>query len=262
MEIKTTRIKDIEMDWFSFGDGDKSFVIIPGLSLKSVMLSADAVAAAYQPLAEKYKVYVFDRRKDVDVGYAVREMALDTAQVMRSIGITNADIFGTSQGGMIAQYIAIDNTDIVHSLILGSTTSKVDSQKSGAIDEWIKLAKNHDVIGLNRSFFKYVYSADFLHANESILPIIEKEGTAEECDRFVIFAEACRSFCSYDELDKIKCPVFVIGAKQDKVLTGQASVDIAEKLGCELYMYDSDSHAVYDEAPNYKERILEFLYRL
>lgn len=226
------------------------------------MLSADAIAAAYRPLAEKYTVYVFDRRKDVDIGYSVREMAADTAQVMREIGITNADIFGTSQGGMIAQNIAIDNPDIVHSLILGSTTSKLDRQKSCAIDEWIKLAKKHDVIELNRSFFKYVYSADFLKTNENLLPILEKEGTAEECDRFVTFAEACRNFCSYAELDKIKCPVFVIGAKHDKVLTGQASIDIAQRLGCELYMYDSDSHAVYDEALDYKEKILDFLIKI
>lgn len=258
MEIMTAKTNGIEMDWFSFGNGDKTFVIIPGLSLRSVMLSARTVAAAYKQFADEYTVYVFDRKKNADAGYSVREMAADTVQVMRSIGIESADIFGASQGGMIAQYIAIDNPDIVHSIVLGSTCSRISKETSELLDRWIGFAEEHDIVGLNHTVFNDIYSEDFLRKYAKALPILEKEGTAEECDRFTIFAAACKGMNSYDELEKIKCPVLVLGAENDKVLSGKASIDIAEKLDCEIFMYEGASHAVYDEASDYKERISKF----
>ena len=48
----------------------------------------------------------------------------------------------------------------------------------------------------------------------------------------------------------------------DKVVTADASREIADRLGCELYLYpDSYGHCVFDEAPDYKDRILNFLYK-
>ena len=55
----------------------------------------------------------------------------------------------------------------------------------------------------------------------------------------------------------------MIGSKDDRVLGAEASEQIAENLkGREdvvLYMYDGFGHAAYDTAPDYKERILDFL---
>ena len=50
-------------------------------------------------------------------------MALDIAAAMDTLGIKNADIFGVSQGGMIAQYLAIDRPDLVNKLVLAVTLS-------------------------------------------------------------------------------------------------------------------------------------------
>jgi len=46
------------------------------------------------------------------------------------------------------------------------------------------------------------------------------------------------------------------------VVGGEASQEIADLLkdrDCTLYMYDGYGHAAYDLAPDYKERILDFL---
>ena len=50
-----------------------------------------------------------------------------------------------------------------------------------------------------------------------------------------------------------------VGAEQDSVFPGNVSArEIAEKLGCGLYVYSDYRHAVYDEAPDYKERVWDF----
>ncbi len=52
----------------------------------------------------------------------------------------------------------------------------------------------------------------------------------------------------------------VLGSKDDQVVGAEASQSMADKLkDCELYMYEGFGHAAYDTAPDYKDRILEFL---
>lgn len=52
------------MDYIVFGEGEKKFVIIPGLSVHSIMSFADAVEEAYKDFSEDYTVYLFDRPKE------------------------------------------------------------------------------------------------------------------------------------------------------------------------------------------------------
>ena len=84
-------------------------------------------------------------------------------------------------------------------------------------------------------------------------------GKPRDPGRFIALAEACLTCGSYPELYKITCPVLVLGGVEDRVLTGRASEEIAEKLGCEIHMYENLGHAAYDEAPDFNRRVLAFL---
>lgn len=246
-----------KMDYFTFGSGKRNMVIIPGLSLKSVMLSADAIRESYSVFSDEYTVYVFDRARDIKAGYSISDMADDTAYTMNELGISNAYIFGASQGGMIALTIAIKYPNLVQKLVVGSSALRLNDIAKSNLEEWISLANSRDVIALNHSIFTKLYSKDLLDSFGDALLELEKDGTDGEMERFAILASACSGYDIYDDLGKIQCDSMVIGAKNDMVLTGEASVEIADKMGCSLYMYDG-GHAVYDEAPDYKERIYKF----
>ena len=69
--IMTVHTDTFSMDFFRFGKGEKTMVILPGLSVQSVMAVTDAVAAAYKPLEGVFTIYVFDRRKDLPPVYSV-----------------------------------------------------------------------------------------------------------------------------------------------------------------------------------------------
>ena len=65
-------------------------------------------------------------------------------------------------------------------------------------------------------------------------------------------------------LANLKCPTLVLGAELDRTLGVIASREIAEALErngvpVELYVYENYGHAAYDEAPDFRSRILEFL---
>ena len=259
--IETVRTENMEMKYFRFGSGKKNLVILPGLSLKSVTESADAVAAAYQCFEKDYTVWLFDRRTDLPLVYPVREMAADTAAAFDVLGIRDAYIFGASQGGMIAQFIAIDRPDLIHALVLGSTASRLPAETDGnaeGIREWIRLAEAGDVKDLTLSFALMVYTPAFFEQYKDLILQSADGVTKEDLDRFLILARGTEGMNAYDELDKIKCPVLVLGAANDRVLGAAASEEIAKKLGCSCYIYENYGHAVYDEAPDYKDRIAGF----
>lgn len=107
IRIETVKTERFSMDFFRFGKGEKTLVILPGLSVQSVMGAADAVAGAYRSLTDHFTIYVFDRRAELPASYSVRDMARDTAEAFRALGLKKVCLFGASQGGMIALALAI-----------------------------------------------------------------------------------------------------------------------------------------------------------
>ena len=83
IRIETVAADDFTMDYFRFGHGDQTLVILPGLSVESVMKFADTVAPAYASFEDRFTVYVFDRRKELPPVYTNRDIARDTAAAIR-----------------------------------------------------------------------------------------------------------------------------------------------------------------------------------
>jgi len=251
------------MDYFRFGHGEETFVILPGLSIQSVMRFADIVAHAYRSFTDDYTVFVFDRRKELPLSYSVHEMARDTAEVFRMLGLDRVNLFGASQGGMIAMEIAIGYPDLVRKLILGSVSACVDEAQSSAVENWIRLAKAGEKEALFLAFGEAVYPKDMFEQSRNLLTGAAKAVTGDDLKRLIVLAEGVKGFDVLNDLEKIACPVLLLGSSDDQVLGADASAQIAERLGgrddFECHMYDGYGHAAYDTAPDYKERILHFL---
>ena len=263
MKIEQVRTGEFTMEYFRFGRGEKTLVILPGLSVRSVMGAGDAIAKAYRPLEDAYTIYVFDRRADLPDPYPIREMARDTAKAMKSLGMEKISLFGASQGGMIALVIAIEYPELVGKLVLGSTAAKIGETEFRKLGKWIRLAKEKDREGLYLAFGREIYPPSVFEEHRESLKRGAAKVTNEDLRRFIILAEGSEGFDAVAEVEKIACPVLIIGAYEDRVLDSDATMEIAEKLDVRpdfrLYMYTGFGHAAFDTAPDYKERILKFL---
>lgn len=257
-EVKIS-LDNTYMNVIQFGSGKKQMVMIAGVSLCGLEGQLEAVSGAYSLFDEDYTISLFDRRKVLPEGFMVSDMANDVLTCLDELGIEKADFYGVSQGGMIAQYIAIHHPERVNKLVLCSTISRPTEVMLKNAKEWLSLAKEKDVVGLNRHFFNVVYSKAFLEGVKDLLPVLEQQGTAADCERFEVLANALLYFDVYDKLDKIKCPVLVLGDKNDHTIGVDGMMELIDKLDCESYLYDCYSHAVYDEASDIKGRIKEFL---
>lgn len=256
-EIKIP-FNDTYMNVIRFGSGPKNFVMIAGVSLSGLEGQGEGVAAAYAEMAQDFTFYLFDRRKVLPKGHTVMDMAEDIYTCLRQLEISSAVVYGVSQGGMIAQCLAIRHPELVEKLILCSSQCRATAKMKASVEAWRAPAEAGDVVALNRLFFDMVYSEKFLDGVRDLLPTLEKVGTPEDCERFLVLIEACRTFDVYDEVTKISCPTLVIGDTNDRVIGYEGSTEIAQRLDCELYTYDQYSHAVYDEAPDIKQLILRF----
>ena len=244
-----------------FGSGRQSLLILPGVSLRSVLLSAAAVADAYRSFADDFTVYLFDRNRDLTPGHTVADMAEDAAAAMEVLGIGSACVFGASQGGMIAQVLAARHPALVSRLVLGSSLCTQNGISRAAFLEWIALADRGDVRALNPRVNELVYSPAYYGTYREIFRALEEEGTIDEVHRFGILVRACLGFEFREEIARISCPVLALGALEDRVTGAEGPREIAARLGCETYLYEGYGHAVYDEAPDYRERLAAFYLR-
>lgn len=257
-EIRTYKEGSLEMDYAVFGHGKKSFIILPGMSVCSVMGSAGAVASAYSSFCEEYTVYLFDRKRNMEEGYSVLAMADDTFLAMEGLGIGEADIFGASQGGMIALALAVLHPEKVRRLALASALARQNSRSAATFAEWERLSREGLKQQLNRDIFKKVYSPAFHSRYEKALAMFEDNGSPEDLRRFAILSKASGEFDIFGNLCLVSCPVYAAGAEDDTVLSGCGMREIAEILDCELHTYPGSGHAVYDEDKEFPEKLLEF----
>ena len=257
-ELKLT-VQNMQFDYITFGSGTKPLVMIQGLNTRGITGSALALAFMYRIFAKDFKVYLFDRRPVVQEGITARDMAADIAAAMDLLGITNADIWGVSQGGMIAQYLAIDRPDLVRKLVLAVTLSRNNDTVTQVVNNWIELAEQGSMRELVADMAEKMYSDAYIKRYRPFMPLLTVLQKPKDVSRFAMLAKACLTCSTYEHLDKIKCPVLVLGGRQDKIVTAAASEEIAEKLGCRIHMYDALGHAAYEEAKDFNQLVYDFL---
>lgn len=255
-------IGDTDMDYVSFGYGSKTLVLLPGLSdgLVTVKGKALLLAKPYRIFFKNYTVYMFSRKNKMPEGYSIRDMAADQARVLQNLGITKACVMGVSQGGMIAQYLAIDYPEMIEKLVIAVSAPKVNEVIQDCVGRWIQFAEQGDHKSLMVDIAEKGYSEKYLKKYRNLYPILGKIGRPENYNRFFINANAILGFDAYEELDKIACPTYIIGGNEDKTVGVKASYEMKDKIkDSELYIYKGLGHAAYDEAKDFNGRIYEFL---
>ena len=258
----SVRVGNSDMDYISFGNGKKNLILLPGLGdgLATVRGMALVFSMMYRIYAKEFTVYVFSRKNHLQEGYTTREMAKDCAEAMNVLDVLKADVLGISQGGMIAQYLAIDYPDLVNKLILAVTSAGLNETIKKVVGVWMELAAQGNYKDLMIDTAEKSYSERYLKKYRRIYPFVGRIGKPKSFERFLIQAASCISHNAYVELHKIVCPTFVIGGDCDNIVGTAAASEIAEKIShSELLIYHGLGHAAYEEAKDFNGQVLNFL---
>lgn len=259
---KSVPMGNTDMDYVTFGKGKDVLVMIPGLGdgLRTVKGLAVPMAATYKMFAEHYKVYVFSRKNRLKEGCTTRDMAGNLARAMKLLGIQKADIVGISQGGMIAQYLAIDYPDLTEKLVLAVTSPRTNPMMREVVGQWIFWGEKGDYRNLFIDTAEKTYSEKALKKYRLWYPVLTRVGKPKDFGRFIIQAKSCFSHDACLELNKIVCPTLILGGECDRIVGGDASKELAEKIaGSELFLYPNLGHGAYEEGKDFNRRVLKFL---
>lgn len=263
MMVKNCRLALAEagVDYAVFGRGEAPLVLIPGLGdgLATVRGRAAALAWAYRALGRARTVYVFSRRDPLPSRWTTRDMARDLAGALEALALPPADVVGVSQGGMIAQYLALDAPARVRRLALAVTAAGPTAALREAVPAWIALAEAGDHGALMLDTAARAYSEAYWRARRWLAPLLRRVGKPRSYDRFLTQARACLSHDARDRLSGIACPTLVLGGGRDRVVGPDAAGELAAAIpGSRLHVYPALGHAAYEEAPDFQRRILQF----
>ena len=256
------KLENGTMDYVSFGAGENNLILLPGLSdgLATVKGKALLLAGPYRLFFKDYTVWMFSRRNELKEGFTIREMAADQAAAMDALGIGNAAVCGVSQGGMIAQYLAIDFPEKVEKLILAVTAPSSNELVKECVENWIRMAERGDHKSLMIDTAEKSYSQAKLKSYRKLYPILGKIGKPKSYERFLANARAILRFDASGELEKIACPTLIVGGEEDQIVGAEASRKLHERIpGSQLYLYPGLGHAAYEEAKDFNGRIYDFL---
>lgn len=254
-------LKTGDTDYIRFGSGGKVLIMLPGVGdgLKTVKGMALPFALLYRTLAKDFTVYVFSRRRELPPHMSTRDMAEDLNAAMDALGLADAAMLGVSQGGMIAQWLAIDHLDKVRKLVLTVTLSRPNDTMRDVIARWTEMAERGDYRGIMLDTAERSYSEKRIRQARLSYRLLGNFGKPKSFERFLIQAASCVTHDAWDELPRITCPTLVIGGTDDRIVTGQASEEIAARIpGSELYLYEGLSHGLYEEAPDFLRRVADF----
>jgi pimeloyl-ACP methyl ester carboxylesterase len=258
--IKEDKIKlsHGEVDYIAFGNGKRPLVMIQGLNTRGIKGAGLELAMMYRIFSKNFRVYLFDRRPHVTDKTTVREMAADVAEAIDFLGLKNACVLGVSQGGMIAEYLAIDRPDLVEKMALAMTISRNNETVISVIKKWIELTEKGDFKELVYDMAEKMYSENYMKKYRPVLPILTFLQKPKDTERFINLARACLTCDAYNELDKVRCKALVLGGEKDKIVGEVAAKEIADKLGCDLIVYKNLGHAAYEESPEFNIDVYNF----
>ena len=251
------------MDYVTFETGNQPLVIIPGLGdgLETVKGKAQLFSLSYRLLAKHYKIYVFSRINELRQGYTTRDMAADLAEAMETLNLDTAYIMGISQGGMIAQWLAVDFPERVQRLILAVTTAKPGQLARERIERWQKLSQSGNFKHLMLDIAQHSYTQKSYQKWRFLYNIMGRLGRIKDEKRIVIQSQSCLEHNSLGVLKYIHCPTLILGALEDDVIGVKGSKELEKAIsGCQLLILKHSGHALYEENKVFQEAICGFLH--
>lgn len=120
--VKYASVNGITIGYREFGSGEPLLVILP-FSATMDMCNDTFI----RQLASKNRVILFDNRgmgysSENNEMFSISLFSNDTSGLIDALGLTSANIFGSSMGAVIAQELALDHPEKVDRLILSSAT--------------------------------------------------------------------------------------------------------------------------------------------
>ncbi len=216
--------------------------------------------ALLAPLEDNFQLVIFDSRgagrtDKPREGYSIKRMADDTAELLRSLGISRAHVLGVSMGGKIAQQLALDHPETVERLVLCCTNCGGSEQVTPAPEIYEQLGarrKGITVKDVARSSLNLLFSESYVRENPVMMEdFIRRFQIAPTPGHvFIGHMTAMVEFDDFGRLPEIAAPTLVLTGDADVLVPPENAGILAESIpGAKLIIYPGAGHFFFYEFP-------------
>jgi 3-oxoadipate enol-lactonase len=231
--MPTVKVNDIDMYYEVEGAGEP-LVLIAGLGT-----SISPYRRIIRLLSQENRVLSFDNRgvgrtDKPDIPYTIEMMADDTAGLLKALDITSANVIGLSMGGRIALALALQHAELVRSLVLVSTSPRVERKAGTTLQfkvlKWIRAAGR--VLGR----------------------------TPQPYYAFVRQLNASGSYDCSDKLGEIRVPTLIMYGKNDKLVASNLVEEMHAGIkGSKMITFEGGHGFFFWESKRFADAVNEFL---
>jgi pimeloyl-ACP methyl ester carboxylesterase len=189
--------------------------------------------------------------------YSIQIFTDDWHGALRTIGVKDACIVGFSQGGMIAQLLALQHPEDVGALVLVCTACRSDPTAKDMLEERIRQAQVAGPEAAARLAANGIFSSGFAASEPAAIEEFVRWRAAMNQDALVAATRAAYGFETSPRLHAVRAPSLVVYGEEDK-LTPPAVVKLvaAALPGAELAGVPGAGHMIPVEQPQVFEKIL------
>ncbi len=263
--MATVRSNGIEMYYEMQGSG-APLLLIAGYGCDHTIWSKVA-----STLTGHFRVIVFDNRglgrSSGEAATSIQEMAEDAAGLLDALRPGPVHVAGHSMGGMIAQELVLAHPDKVRSLILLSSSARLDARGRAIIESWGDLPRLLAAETLTRLVLPWIYTNAYYARPGAIDQVVHEilanpSPPTPQC----LYAQSRGiSRCdTHDRLGAIGCPTMVTIGSEDILAPVRFSQELAQGIrGAELVVREKTGHGMLIETPGAVASVmLQFLAQL
>jgi 3-oxoadipate enol-lactonase len=219
-------------------------------------------------LASKYRVLRYDTRghggTDAPVGpYSLEQLAEDARALLLALGVERTHFIGLSLGGMIGQVLALKHPEMLRTLVLCDTSSRIPAEARPMWDERIRVAEAQGMEPHVGPTIGRWFTPPFVAGHPEVVEKVRTMIRQTKAQGYVGCCHAIKMLDLTDQLHRITTPTFIIVGADDQGTPVAASKTIHGQVpGSELVILPSAAHlSNMEQAEAFTQAVLDYLGR-
>ncbi|MBX9827189.1 MAG: alpha/beta hydrolase [Xanthobacteraceae bacterium] len=216
--------------------------------------------------ASQYRMIAADTRghgatDKPDGPYDMEMFARDYAALAAALGLKRVCVIGLSQGGMVAQKLALIRPDLVSALVLVSTSCRSDPSLRDNMEARIAAMDKAGPVAAAKIAAESIFSPGWREANPAALARFYEWRAAMPMAPLNAATRALYDFNLSEDLPSIKVPTWVIAGAEDGLTKPKGMEEIAALIpGAKYQLIPKSGHMIPVEQPDRLRALLsEFL---
>jgi len=249
---------------------------LDGPAARPVVMASHALAAdlsMWEPqleaLGREFRVLRYDTlghgATDAPKGpYTLLQLVEQACGLIAALGIERVHFLGISMGGMIGQTLAVERPQVLSSLTVCASTSRIPPEALPLWQERIKIAESEGMEPLVEPTIGRWFTPSFRAGQNEVVDRVRGMIRSTPPHGYAACCHAISSLNVTGRLAAIRIPTLVLAGEQDPGMPVAASRTIHEHItGSELVIIPSASHLSNTEQPSaFNKAVTSFLGRI